>query len=53
MLRPGFTFPIAFLIAITLWVVFCPDPAPDETCRPVMRGSHHGTPMGICALDPR
>jgi len=41
MIRPGFTIPIAFLIGITIWLIFLRDPPPAaESCGP--RISHHG-----------
>lgn len=45
MIRPGFILPIAFLIGITIWLVFLRDP-PAEACSPYRAGpqvSQHGT----------
>ena len=52
MIRPGFTIPIAFLVAITIWLIFLRDPPPvAEACAYVVgpRISHHDvTPFEQC-----
>lgn len=41
MIRPGFTLPIAFLIGITIWLIFLRDPpATTDNCTGGPRFSH-------------
>ncbi|HUI62910.1 MAG TPA: hypothetical protein VLX90_21960 [Steroidobacteraceae bacterium] len=45
MIRPGFTIPIAFLIGITIWLIFLRDPPPTAE----RSGPHHGVaPFELC-----